>query len=569
MRFQNISASSKERLAVCVLLLLQSIVMTYPSITYLSSGVAGREGDNLFYVWQLWWVKHSLLDLRISPFFDPFAYYPVGYQVASGELTPANTFLFLPVTAIGGPVVSYNVCLLFSFFASALGAYLWVEQLTSRRSAALVAGVVFGFLPYRYAHLPGHLELMSTQWIPLSLFALERFIASHHMRWAIAIGVGLTLIALSSWYYAYSALLLLPLYILMRARPWREHWSQARWWRGLLVIGLIILVLVVPFALPYYQLFTQGQLARDLDEAASWSLNPYDFFIPNLSHPLLGRLARTWFPQQAGQWPERGVCLGIAATVLGMIGLCQSRGVHWAGAIIATWIMSFMIALGPTLHWGGAQVSFPSLDFVPLPAYALYKLVPLGSSMRVMSRFGVWTGLMTAALASWGACWLVEKVARHRSWRVGWFLLGLIMLTVLFESYGMVQEKTLLWPRPVDLWLAQSNPSPIVILELPLQQALRSIQNYYATVHQQAMVLGPAGDSFYSVKRSVRSDRLRDFPAPASLEALKTPNWQLSYVLFTPAQIENWAELRQAIEATDVLRFERVEGDVWVYRVQR
>jgi hypothetical protein len=557
-----------KEMGVLLLFLVLSLGMTWPMAANLGNSVPGWEGDNLFYIRQIWWVKHSLLDLHISPFFNPYAYYPVGYDVASGELTPANTFLFLPITAVWGPVVSYNICLIFSFFASAVGAYLWVWQLTSRRSAALVAGVIFGFLPYRFAHLIGHLELMSTQWLPLTLYALERFFTSRQVRWAAATGVGLSMLALSSWYYAYSALLLLPVYILLRTRPWRDFWLIRKGWLGLGMIVLIGLVLVVPFALPYYRLAAQGQISRTMDELMSWSLNPYDFFIPHSLHPLWGSALKSVFAQQASQPVERTVSLGLVAMGLGMVGLLQSQRAPWAMAILLLWAMSYLIALGPVLHWRDSPVTLPSGSAVPLPTFALYKWMPFTTSARVMTRFSLWTGLMTAALAGWGMSVLVAGL-QAKSSRVGYLVVFLLIAAILFESYGMTPDKTTLRPRAVDVWLAQTHPSPVVILELPLTQALRPIQDYYATVHQQATVLGPVGDSFYPSKRSQRVERLRDFPSPASYEAIKSTPWQLSYVLFTPSQIGNWPELHQTIELADVLRYERVVGDVWVYRVQR
>ncbi|HEV8638925.1 MAG TPA: hypothetical protein VG370_32355 [Chloroflexota bacterium] len=46
----------------------------------------------------MWWTAHAL-GQGASPFFNPDMYVPFGFNLAHGELTPANTFLFLPVTA--------------------------------------------------------------------------------------------------------------------------------------------------------------------------------------------------------------------------------------------------------------------------------------------------------------------------------------------------------------------------------------------------------------------------------------------------------------------------------------
>ena len=54
----------------------------------------------------------------------------------------------------GSPVVAYNVAFLLSFSLSGLAAYLLCHQLTGRRDAAWVAGLAFGFCPYRIDQIP-------------------------------------------------------------------------------------------------------------------------------------------------------------------------------------------------------------------------------------------------------------------------------------------------------------------------------------------------------------------------------------------------------------------------------
>jgi hypothetical protein len=566
-RVRSLAASLRKHLPITLLFVLLTIIMTYPLITYVGKGIMGWEGDGLYYVWQMWWVKHSVIDLHLSPFFDPLVYFPVGYQVANGELTPANSLLLLPITALWGPVVGYNVAMLFSFFASALGAYLWIYQVTKRQAGACVGAVIFAFLPYRFAHMAGHLELMSTQWIPLTFFAVERFIANRRLWWAVATGLFLALVALSSWYYAYAAMLLFPVYLLLRTWPWHVHWREPRWRAGVAIIVIVALMLVIPFAVPYYRLAATGQIKRDLGQMEFWTLNPYDFFLPNLSHPLWSKDLGRLFPVQSSQFVERQINLGWVALTLAIAGWWRTRRSSWTRLLVALWVISYLLALGPTLHSADKRIQLPFLPAIPLPSYILWRWVPFTSGMRVMIRFGLWTGLVTGALAGLGASELFDSLQTHlRSSRVvPSVVVGTITVLILFESYGMIYQETPLQPRPVDQWLAAQSPCSSVI-ELPLEQGTRSLQNYYATVNQQCTVLGPAGDSFDAPIRSQRIAALRDFPSADSLAVLKEA--QTKYVLFTPSQITNWHEYQQAIEASNALYLEQKIGNVWVYRVK-
>ena len=579
--------------AVAAFLLL-SVLTLWPSVRHPGRAVAGWEGDNLFCIRQMWWMKHALLDLHTSPFFDPNSYYPAGYDIAHGAFFPANTLLGLPLTALFGPVAGYNMMLLLSFFLTAAGAYLWVSRLTSSRTAGFAAGVIAGWLPYRFAHITGHMHMMTTQWIVLTLYAFEKFRERPRLGRGVLLGLAAGLVVLSDWYYGYSAALLLPLYGLIRTRPWRAFWRQAAVWKGLAAAGAAGLAVVIPFVIPYARLMAGGGLSRSIEEMESWSMNFYAFLAPNLVHPLWGAVLAPLFPRQASLWVEHWVTLGYIALGFSVAGYLHRRRSPAVAAWAAVWIVSYLIALGPTLHALDRQVLLPLPEFasqvlakfaglfpslegirngiltgqaapVPLPSFFLYLFVPLTRGMRVMSRFGVWTGLMTAALAGLGFQVLLERLSRRRPGRVlRVTLLAVVAVLVVFESWRSVPYLSVR-PRKVDLWLSRQ-ASDTVIVELPVEQALRPFQDYYQTVHQRATVFGPVSDSFFPAERIEREKILRDFPSPASLAALRS--WGVTYVLLTPSRIPDWLRLRARVEAGPGLRLRKVLRGVWVYGLE-
>ena len=90
----------------CVL----TVVLAYPLVeTMLAGGVPGWEGDNLYYVRSLWWMRRALIDLHILPFVDVTAYYPVGHAIAHSEMTVANTIPAIPITMLLGPERAYDL----------------------------------------------------------------------------------------------------------------------------------------------------------------------------------------------------------------------------------------------------------------------------------------------------------------------------------------------------------------------------------------------------------------------------------------------------------------------------
>lgn len=583
--------SAARHLPALVLFAVLTGVLAFPLVASLGTAVPGWEGDNLYYVRATWWMKHALLDLGVSPFFDPTAYYPVGQPTGRSDMSAANTVLALPVTAVFGPVVAYNVVLLFSFVATGFFTYLWVGRLTGRRSAGLLAGTIAAFLPLRFAHLVGHLTQVTTQWVPFSLWAFERFLERHTLRRATLLGLGVGLVALGCWYYGYGLALLLPVYGLLRTWPDRAVWRRPAWWMGILAGAAVALVLVLPFLVPMARLHEGGQLRRSLAEMDSWSVNPYDFFLPNLAHPVWGQTASAAFPRQRGQWVERGLSLGTVAVLTGLVGLLWGRPRRAVAALAAVWLVSYLIALGPTLRWRDEPVRVgvpaPVGDAVgralaaaglpppageqgrdvpvPLPSLALYLFVPLTASMRVMARFGFWTGLMTAGLAGWGLVKLLEVGERRFGPAARGAIPTALIAAVAFESLTVIPMLPTV-PRPVDVWLA-ARPGNPVVAELPVVQAARSFQNFWATTRGCADLFGWRGDSFPSPLERERWQALQGFPSAESLAFLKAS--AATHVLVTPGLVPGWEGTRASPDVAAALRLEEVVGEVHVYRVVR
>ena len=213
-------------LIVLAALVMLSAILTYPLVEGLGSKILGAPapGDNFEYLYKVWWFKHALFDLHVSPFFNANMFYPYGYNVALSETTISNTIPALPLTLFFGEITAFNLIMLFSFLLSGFGMYLLVLYLSGSRIAGLLSGIAFAFCPYRMAHLgAGHLPLMGTQWLPLLFLYLDRMIVQQRDSDAFMAALFYSLGALSAWYYAYMFALAGALYVLLRGRPWQSY----------------------------------------------------------------------------------------------------------------------------------------------------------------------------------------------------------------------------------------------------------------------------------------------------------------------------------------------------------
>src|SRR4029453_13713612 len=101
-------------------------------------------------------------------------FYPERKTLAFTETLLLPGVVAAPLHWVGrAPRLVHNLVLLFGFVVSGAGPALLVRSLTGNVAAAILAGIVFAFIPYRIDHLP-HLQLQQTQGLPLALWAFHR-----------------------------------------------------------------------------------------------------------------------------------------------------------------------------------------------------------------------------------------------------------------------------------------------------------------------------------------------------------------------------------------------------------
>src|SRR5262249_35354579 len=117
-------------------------------------------------------------------------------------------------------VLVYNVAFIASYVLAGAGMYVLVRELTGRRDAAAIAGVIYACQPFRALHL-SHLQWLMTGWLPLSLWALHRYVAARRLRDLLLVTAFYLLQALTAAYFTYFALV--PLVVVFGIELWRTR----------------------------------------------------------------------------------------------------------------------------------------------------------------------------------------------------------------------------------------------------------------------------------------------------------------------------------------------------------
>ena len=511
-----------------------SIIMTYPLIMKMRTEArGGGGGDGTYFIWLVAWYQKALFQLHISPFFAPGLNYPQGWNLATTDITPAMVALALPGSLLVSPTFGYNFAMLLSFILSGWGMYLWVKHLTGDSIAGLVAGTVFAFLQFRMAHfVVGHLSLAGTQWFPFYFWGLFDLLKQEKFSWkpVLMAGIAAGLIGMTSPYYVYMTILISGVFLLgFIIFKGYKRLKSAAFWKSLLAFGLLALILVGLSMLPYLNLNSQNGLAsRSAEYLNRYSASPTDYVIPSIKQFLWGKWIDDTFSPEIFQ--ESTLYIGAVAFVLAVIAWIkrrQRRHPELADIAILVAAAGLVLSLGIQLHWlGKIVVSLPrflqpifhrtSMPTVYLPAYYLFRYLPLFSKMRVMMRFGLFTLIFSSLMAGLGA-YLLTKSASSKVKR--WVGIGLLVLVFIDFYPGVLKGFSVTQARPVDSWLA-AQPNTGAVAQFPFTEESDQGQVYDTLVYQKPFLGG-----YFNANSPEQYERIQSvmatFPSQDSVDQLR------------------------------------------------
>ncbi len=460
-----------------------SLAMTWPLATQWATAIPGDGFDGWQNYWNLWWVKEALLRLHTNPFFTDYLYYPTGVSLYFHTLNIFNGLTTLPVQLVWGLFPAYNAVVLFSFVVAGYGTYLlalWVlgegqiaggrlQRADCKRLAAFVAGLVYAFSPYHFAHLLGHMQMFSLEWLPFYVLALLR--ATNKRQEArgnsLLVPLFLVLTTLCDWYYTWYLLLFTALYVGWLAVTRRLARRTVAVLAGMgLLFGVVMSPLLVPMV---REAGRASYMVPPPDQVVRLSADLLAYVTPNEMHPLWGGWARERSDRFTSSTSERMVFAGYVPLALAAVAVWKRR--RAAGLWLLSLLTFFVLSLGPVLHVGGRAV------FAPLP-YALLNRLPFVNITRSVSRFDVMVMLSLAVLVAIGLRELMDWAGGGRRPLVIAALAGaLICFEFLAVPYPMSPPDTPAFYRELA-----REPGDFAVLNLPMEWD-RPNALLYQTVH--------------------------------------------------------------------------------------
>jgi hypothetical protein len=470
----------KQRLVIPGYIII-AIVTTYPLILNLSS-LLGPAEDNQMFIWNLWWFKYSIFDLGTSPFYTHYLFFPEGANLLFHTFSPLNNVFALILAPLFGYIISYNLLILFTFIIGAYGAFLLARQLGIGYEASFIAGVVYSFCPFHFAHAAHHLNISSIQFLPLLLYFAIKACQTRKFKFIIISSLLLAANFYLDYYiFLFSIFLLIPLLFFR----FNENPNSKRRWqvKPLLIILVAGIVLTAPLAIP----MLKESLSGKFEQTLGYNIFVADligFIFPHAHHwTKFLDISNTINSTYVGNYWESAVFLGYAVLIMAVWAICKKK-FRLKNYFIFTGALGAVLALGLYPHLLGKAISFLKLP------YYIISYVPGLNAARSPGRFVILTYLALAIFAAVAADSWIRYITDHRGKKAGIILFAVLVMAVIadywsaplamtkIESAGFYQE-------------IKSQKGDFAVMNIPAKSrdtALRYM--YYQTIHHKPICVG-------------------------------------------------------------------------------
>ena len=470
--FLSYFSLQRSTFSALALFLLLALAWTWPLAARFSWRTQHDPGDPTLNAWILWWNAQAV------PFTDAWwnapIFHPMSGAFALSEHLAGLAVFTTPLQLAGlNPLPAYNVALVLSFWLSGYFAFLLGRRLTGSTGAGLIAGAAFGFAPYRASQL-SHLQVLSSQWMPLALLAMHGYLDSGRRWYLLLFAVAWLLQALSSGYY----LLFFPV-LVAQWLLWFGSTPSLRL-RGLTLAGTFAAaaLLLVPGLLRYKEIHDAFGLVRPLEEMRHFSARLDSFILP-------ADLLKFW-----GSWSAetQEAFLFPGMTVIALT-LAGAAALVWRGALrqaLSRRSAAMFYGLAALVSWWlclGPSETASSWGAIERP-YTLLTWLPGFEGLRVPARFAMLATLCISLAAAIAAARLAP--ARGPTKRAA----GLVVAAGLFVD-GWVEPLPVI-PPPQQVMVRA--PAAALMIELPSGNSSVNVDAMYRSMtHQLPLVNGYSG----------------------------------------------------------------------------
>jgi len=225
----------------------------FPVLSNVSNVIPGAgAGDNVAFVWNVWWMRYALHHSGQTFFFSPFLFHPVGVDLT------LHTHTALPAVvgaAWSSPIAGQNVVIALHVYLNFVCTYVLAYRLTRNVVSSFAGAVIFGTSAFVAAHLNGHFNLIAAWTLPLVCLMTWNLRDTPSWRRGVLVGVSLAATAYTDYYLFLYAIVIIGLIWVsavvrlgLKTEPYKQPTeshkrTHERWsFRSRLAIGLLSLL---------------------------------------------------------------------------------------------------------------------------------------------------------------------------------------------------------------------------------------------------------------------------------------------------------------------------------------
>lgn len=459
-------------ISTCVLFQILALAWTWPLPLHAGTRIAHDPGDPVLNTWILWWNAHAVP--FTAAWWNPPFLYPLRGALALSEHLAGLGLISTPVQiAGGGPLLAYNVALVLSGSLSGFFAFLLVRRISGSGAAALFAGVAYGFAPYRAGQL-AHLQVLSSEWLPLALLGLHEYLDSGRRR-GLAVFAGAWIVqSLSNGYYLLFFPVLLALWL-----AWFVDWRNRPRRGAVIVIAWLAASLsLAPILWKYHVVQGALGLSRTLEDMRRFSATPLSLL---RASPLLA-----FWPSMPGRTEEDYLFPGITVVLAIIISLV---------IVLRQRTRSGSPDRSPLLFYCMAAVVMYALALGPAPAragitallhpYSLLASLPGYEGLRTPARFAMFGVLCLSTAGGLALRIILARLGRGRA--------AALTVAAFIGLFADCWMKPMPLAGPPGRLLLPELPFSAV-LELPADDAAVNVAAMYrAMFHRRPLINGYTG----------------------------------------------------------------------------
>jgi hypothetical protein len=351
--------------ALCLALALAAM---WPGLFTGHDTIVGTTGDPSLSIWALQWMPFAL-GHHLNPLVTDYLHYPTGVNLMWNSSILFPSLLLAPVTALCGPIVSYNVLTLLSMWLSGWCAFLAVRRYSRHWLPAAAGGLLYQFSPFMASQITVHAQIFVAVFPPLLVLFLDEILVRQRRRaWLIGGLLGLATAAqllTGTELLAISAVMCVPalitLAVIFRARL-RERLGYT-----LRAAAAALAVFAVLAGYPLYFLLLGPQRVSGALQGDVFVARPASFVIPSALQLIGG-------PTTVH---DSSAYVGIPLLLLAIAILVWLRRRPAVVAAAVTLACAMVLSLGPHLWIQGAVTG------IRLPWLVATKLPMLNSLLPV------------------------------------------------------------------------------------------------------------------------------------------------------------------------------------------